>query len=874
MKISTQTKRQWRNLFIFVALVAAGILAYIIYINSFTIYDASHLTIVQDFGESRPFTPIPGNTVEGMVRAAQTPNTLALYINPETTAIAVVDLRNNHVWHSTPPGVDEDERANIFWRDRMRSPVYFRFFNERRQEQERLLFTDSIAFEQFEIFSIPNGVRVQYVVGDLDMGIDVLPFFIEEEYFLERVLAQTNEIARADGRTLERFWYPSEERPGFWQMSEGVRSPIHTNNMLTLFENIGWTYEETERQNALSGHESTVSFDYFNLTIEYILDGDRLIANLPLSEFTTESAALPFQIEFMEFFGAGGLDAEGFILVPSGAGGVINFNNGRHREDEFRSAVYGRDSLTHIIRPQVVQPVRLPVFGIRNENAAMLAQVQNGSALAVVTADVAGRTNNYNRGWFRFNLRSSTQLTMPGGGTDMTVVQDDMYQGDLTVIYHFIAGENPGVGEMAQTYQNFLVEQGVLTPLTEGDRSFYMDVVGAIDIQRHFMGTPYMTTEVMSTLEDANYFVDLLNAGGVETIQMQLHGWFNRGINHDVAKNVRPIRDVGSRNEMLDLNARLQSDGGGLYPAVNFQVTNWFSRRYNRTFESAKYLAGYVGFMTRDTWRDSITTQYSNFRNDWYNLVHPGVLSYHVDRFLPAFARQTAMDSIALTDLGDLVTESLFRRDSMDRETARLVIEEQLGRLNDEIPNMVVFGGNDFALQFASHILDAPVFSDLQYIIDYEVPFFPMVVHGFIEFAGRPANMLENSEPRRVLLNSMATGASPRYTFSAEPTRIAQFSPHERLYSTHYVNWIEQAIEQYNIFNEVYAPLRGERIVNFEVLQGRQLYIGGSQVTVTEFSNGTRIYVNNTTQEFDTGAFIIPPLDFVVQDFVVQRRAR
>jgi hypothetical protein len=96
----------------------------------------------------------------------------------------------------------------------------------------------------------------------------------------------------------------------------------------------------------------------------------------------------------------------------------------------------------------------------------------------------------------------------------------------------------------------------------------------------------------------------------------------------------------------------------------------------------------------------------------------------------------------------------------------------------------------------------------------------------------------------------MTTGASPRYTFTAEPTRIAQFSPHERLYSTHYENWINAAIEHYNIFNEVFAPLRAERITDFQVLAGSGEYIGGRQVTVTEFSNGTRIFVNNTSQLF------------------------
>jgi hypothetical protein len=58
--------------------------------------------------------------------------------------------------------------------------------------------------------------------------------------------------------------------------------------------------------------------------------------------------------------------------------------------------------------------------------------------------------------------------------------------------------------------------------------------------------------------------------------------------------------------------------------------------------------------------------------------------------------------------------------------------------------------------------------------------------------------------------------------------------------------------------------LRGETITNFEILAGSSQYIGGKQVTVTEFSNGTRVYVNNTTNDFNTGYLIIEAEWFAV----------
>ncbi|MDR0273699.1 MAG: DUF5696 domain-containing protein, partial [Clostridiales bacterium] len=378
MNISAQTKRRWRNRIIFVAVVTAAIVAYVIYINSYDIYDSSHLTVVQNFGESRSFVALAGSDVDGMSLAAQN-EFLRLYINESDTSIAVYDLRNNYTWYSTPPGFNEDSIANLTARNAMRSHVAFNFFNEFRQRTRSpwMLYPDSVEYEQFEIFSIDNGVRIQYVVGNLDKGIDALPFFIEEEYFEERIMA--NIAPGSDTRFMIDRWFPSEDMPGFMQMTDGIRtSVIHTDNMLRIFEEIGWTYDDTIAANEISGMESELTFNIFDLTVEFILDEDRLIANLPLAQFKTETLAQPFNLDFMKFFGAGDDKAEGFMLVPSGSGGIINFNNGRHREVPFASSVYGTDTLTNPLRFEVVQPVRLPIFGIQNNGAAVLAHIENG----------------------------------------------------------------------------------------------------------------------------------------------------------------------------------------------------------------------------------------------------------------------------------------------------------------------------------------------------------------------------------------------------------------------------------------------------------------------------------------------------------------
>ena len=859
---------RWRNRGIFLVIVALGVLSFFWYINSYDPYCFEHLTIVQDFGESREFVGTYG-TIDGMLVAARS-DTHVLYVDPVTTAIAVLDTRNGFVWHSRPEGTSRDTRANPFERGIMSSNLGFRYFCARRRIFSRWTYADSVANEQAHIYAIPNGVRITYLVGDTSIGILAIPPYLPIERFQERVMAYIED--EDDIRFMNRFWMPSSEREGFMFLLMGITSSIiNTNRMIEMFYNIGYTMEELLFDNAVAGVEADFSLDLFTITIEYVLEGDTLIANIPLHQFETAEGTLIERIELMRFFGAGGIEDEGFILVPSGSGGIINFNNGRFREESFSGRLYGDDTHLDVQRTQLFHPVRLPVFGIAHEsaNAAMVAHVVNGSGLAVVNADVAGRTNSYNYAWFSFMLRGSVILDMAimrGPTTEMTITQDNAYEGDITVKFHFLYGEDAGLGGMARAYQQFLVDTNVLTPIqTAGDRSFYLDIIGAADVSRRFFGTPYWTTEIMTSADEAEHMINILAANNINTVQMQLHGWFNRGLNHDVANRVNLINSVANQRELQALNDRLAQAGGGLHPVVNFQLAPFFSRRLNRTFEVARDPAGLLGVMTPMN-RERLSIRFARFSNDFHAIVSPVTLPFHIDDFIPQYIRRTGLNTLALSDLGCVLSESMYRRNSVDREHARLITHEQLGRLYENFPNIVVFGGNDYSLQFASHVVGVPTEADMFYIINYSVPFHQMVLHGFIEFAGSPVNLTEHVNVNRSLLNSMTTGASPRYTFTGQPSRYLAFSAHERFYSTHYINWMEYAIRHYHTFNDVHANLRNQRIVDFEILTrgGRFDTVGNAHVTVTTFSDGTRIYVNNTNARFEYNGITIEPMWFYV----------
>jgi hypothetical protein len=340
---------------------------------------------------------------------------------------------------------------------------------------------------------------------------------VEAERFQTRVLDQ---IENASDKTfMDRTYFASREKDGFREMPGGVRTHrINSVRVIGIYEAIGYTLEELAEDNAAAGYEYEINLDYFSAQTELILEGDTLAVNFPIDKFTSDNPRRLYQVDIMKYFGAGGPEDTGYLMVPSGSGALIDFNNGKSNEESYVSAVYGLDTLMNYTTPQLTAPVRLPVLGVKNGGGAVLAYADSGAGMAVVNADGAGRTSQYTNAWFSFTVRdyAMANVTAASSESDMTVVQPYGYEGDITVKYCFIPGAEAGYAEMAQAYQNVLINQGKLKPLAETAHSpFYLDIIGATETENAFiLGVPYNALTPMTTYGQAHEIFRRAGGGG------------------------------------------------------------------------------------------------------------------------------------------------------------------------------------------------------------------------------------------------------------------------------------------------------------------------------------------------------------------------
>ena len=202
---------------------------------------------------------------------------------------------------------------------------------------------------------------------------------------------------------------------------------------------------------------------------------------------------------------------------------------------------------------EYTEDARIPVFGMKNGDSAFLGRITGGDALAIVNADVSGKLNSYNYVYPEFCVREIELLNMfgvSGNQADVPVLENDIYDENLTVCYSFLSGDEADYSGMAKCYRSQLIKEGVLKETNDtGDIPLYLDVLGGVETKKHVMGVPYTGISAMTTYEEAEKILEEFYGEDITKIRMNYEGWFNGGIYHDVADKIKLVKKVGSKKD-------------------------------------------------------------------------------------------------------------------------------------------------------------------------------------------------------------------------------------------------------------------------------------------------------------------------------------
>ncbi len=816
------------------------------FLSSYAYEPGGELTLGEKLKENKDYALVTESDV------------LALYLNDETTDVAVLDKRTGKVTYAVPPAADEDAAANKTNINYLKSHIILTYFNAARAEGTYDSWSMSVEREQFTLEAIEGGVRVIYDMGDYSNAMTI-PMYLSEEKFQEII----SQLSEKDAKSMGRYYPDTSDVPGMRQLLKTMRSNKGTQAKIRgLLDSVGFSEADFEEQMAMAGKEMSVPVS-FQVPLEYRLEGDHLSVSIPVSGIQENGGASVYRIQVLRNFAAAGTEEAGYIVVPNGDGSIIRFNNGKSLAANYSQYVYGIDPLSaDYTVVEKSSNATLALFAMCGEDSTVLATIEDGASLAMITAGVSGKVNSYNYAYASFVLRGSEKLEMfgtTGNEATLPLVEPIPYDCNLTIRYSFLDEAHAGYSGVAAYQRERLISQGILTPGAGEQLKFYYDVISGVEMREYFLGKQYMGLTAMTTFEEAAEMARILNEKGVRNQAMNLQGWFNDGYYHETADSIWVNWKLGGKSGLNELNTVLSSLGGTLYGDVAFQKVSYDAEglfKYNYQTENAKYFSGYTasfGQINPVTLRQTASLGYSE---TCYNLVSPKFLV----RYVQGFANEVQgldLAGISLRDLGDTLQSDKKRTEPITREEALDVVIGQLNILDATGKSLMVSAANDYAWAVADDILNLPLGDNEYIIVDANIPLYEMIVHGSIDYCGDVYNLSDVSDGRLQVLTMIEYGAAPHFAFNWQPTSQMKYSGLHTHYSTTFSTWVDDAVAVYTEISGVLGQVTGETMVSHEILD--------SNVRRVTYSNGIVIYVNYGRTAVTVDGVQIPAMGYAVR---------
>ena len=592
-------------------------------------------------------------------------------------------------------------------------------------------------------------------------------------------------------------------------------------------------------QNIENGFVAAIEFGSSGIKMDLAVvveNADVVVTVLNDSIYEPEGVQL-ISMQLFPFLGATFEDSvTGYMFIPDGAGALIRFEEMPEMNAPFRGMFYGDDygisfgAATTINLPHVlIMPVYGMVHGVGQD--AFLTIVEGGDHYAELIAHTAGTftefnwitpTFHYRQSYFQPTTRDITR------GPTILLMQEERNQFDLIMRHRILSGNQADYVGMALTYQERLVETGVLTPLLENGPMLRLDILAA----ETEPGLIWNNLIVMTHVTDVVDMVASLQSHNVNQFMVNYFGWARGGLSNSFPYRSRFERRAGSRNEVHSTIQTLEEYGVPMFFHTDYVLVQ---RGANRLFGGTRI-------------NQQITTRPID------RTMIPKIALGQVERDLRNFERY-GITNLAIMNTASFLYSTWNPGFEATRTQNLATNQAIIDQLNEgDIARTALYNPNANHWHQTLHFFDVPMTASGYLFATDTVPFLHIVLRGHINYYASPSNFSANS--RGELLRKIEFGAYPSFILTNEPSHLLADTRSRNIFTSEFTLWEDTIVEYYQIINAALGEVRGQRIVTREVLTP-----GVVKVT---YENQVQIIVNYTNHEFNFNNVIVEAEGFAV----------
>lgn len=598
-----------------------------------------------------------------------------------------------------------------------------------------------------------------------------------------------------------------------------------------------YTYEQLDYDHNLTNYEvAAIAPANFRMALEYSLNENGVEVRLPANGLRFDESNFQLStISVLMYMGAGDNAYNGYNMIPDGSGSLIRYEDVSSGLT-LTGKLYGQDYAYQEIGNANQEVYRMPVFGSVVSNTIQdgktvqtaklnktysngyVAIVTEGDALTSITSTHGGDvTHCYNSCYCTFTPRPKDSYNLAeaisiGSNTTYTVVSERKYTGSYRIQYILLTDpdntENRTLGRtyydtsyvgMAKAYRDYLLSKGSIVKLTENDVKsdipLFIESFGTIETDETVLSFPVTVKKALASFTDLEKMAEDLKTAGINNINFRLTGYTNGGMTSTVPTKVKFEKAAGGNKGFVKFLEYATTNEFGVYPDFDFVYMS-----DTAAFDGFQYKRDAVKsidnrYITKRTYDAILQT----FTTTGKICISSSVFRSYFSKFQKSFNKVLDGHSsgVSVGTLGSDVNTDFDKKDPYNREDSKTFTVEMLSQLKNSYGSIMIDAGNAYAIPYADVVLNVALDSSRYLNASEAIPFFGIVYHGYVEFAGSPTNMAGDIDYE--VLKIIENGATLYMMLSCENVELLKEDPTlSQYYAISYEFWKKTLLSSYD----------------------------------------------------------------------------
>ena len=601
----------------------------------------------------------------------------------------------------------------------------------------------------------------------------------------------------------------------------------------------------------------------FKFSVTYELTNDGFVATIDAGsvKYDKEVYCLA-SISLLPYFAATSLNEKdydnGYIFMPDGSGTIIRFEDliAKQKYGKITGSLYGPDYAYYQISDKNVEQYTMPVFGLvnssENNGTGYLAIIEDGDALATIAAST--EQGYYASAYASFKYAEydtyDIDASLTGNATSttaITVISKNYYDGAYKVNYKFLMADETaeafGIEKtfdttyigMAELYRSYLMANGSISKIEDPDENLklFLEMFGSIKVREQILTFPVTIDKELTTFQDIINIQAELSELGIDNTSYILKGFYNGGLSASYPSKIKWQSVLGGKkglNSLLD-----DAEKNGYDVAIDVDFTYAYATK------------SFSGFKTK---RDAVKTLDNRYttKRVYYAATQTfertsgvAVSSASFIDLFDSFVKSVGkydLTILATRTLGSDLNSDFDKKNYYTREDSKDNVVNLLKYMtrneNGDSFKLITDVGNSYAIPYSSGVLSAPLDSSRYVTSSETIPFYGMVYHGSLEFAGTALNM--EGDEDFMFLRALENGATLYYTLAKENVEALKFDKeYSKYYSVSYDFLKDSIVSTYKEYNDLMKDKQDKYIVDHRFLNDED-----DGVSLT-YKNGTKI---------------------------------